>query len=612
MSHRAKILALALVLLSALLLIPLAASARLVGGEVPLVHLTFHQAYPGGVAYNSWHSKFAVVWQEKSDFNYYYQPSIGWLDPGGSTLSRYLLDPSLSDSSIPDVDCGGPKCLATWVVNDKVYARTATLDGPLGSVWRVDTGQAAETSTVVYGADYQYLIVWQMKDGGIAMRNVDPLSGPSENVVLVQLPAGCTQPQNVRVTYDSEEYIYGITYDCHGTVYLEGRGAWLLDSRWSHSLPPNSAHQYAPDIAAREGTFMLVFESTMPAPGVYGQRYDSDGHLLSTVAIDTASTAQTPRLGYDYDSDEYLVTYNRGGVTYAARIDQADGSLLGAPFAVSPASAGQHSPTVSRFVTFGDDKMLVVWADIREGAADADIYGRWIELEPILGGGDPISQELPDGGSSYYQAPLQVGQWQAVGIRPSSGGDLDLYLTDGPDYGNVLVSSLNGTGMADIVVMDGYQLGPAAYFPYVHHYSGYTYYDIEYAPRADRITLEHSYANQSLAAESVARMFDVYALAGQSLTVQVAPGISDVGLALFDPANGAHQALNNAVMLADSGGAGQGESLSYFPAQDGWLGLLVWKKDGAADDFSLSAIGAGSPPKHTIFLPLVVHAGTSS
>jgi hypothetical protein len=71
MNHRAKILALALVLLSVLLLVPLVASARLVGGEVPLVHLNFHEAYPGGVA-NDWlNSKFAVAWQEKSDFKQY-------------------------------------------------------------------------------------------------------------------------------------------------------------------------------------------------------------------------------------------------------------------------------------------------------------------------------------------------------------------------------------------------------------------------------------------------------------------------------------------------------------------------------------------------------------
>ncbi|MBU1748900.1 MAG: hypothetical protein KKA73_14520, partial [Chloroflexi bacterium] len=68
MNNKTRTLMLVLMLLSTLLLAPLVASARLIGGEVALVHLNFHEAYPGGVGLGT---RFIVTWLEKSDFNYY-------------------------------------------------------------------------------------------------------------------------------------------------------------------------------------------------------------------------------------------------------------------------------------------------------------------------------------------------------------------------------------------------------------------------------------------------------------------------------------------------------------------------------------------------------------
>ncbi len=56
------------------------------------------------------------------------------------------------------------------------------------------------------------------------------------------------------------------------------------------------------------------------------------------------------------------------------------------------------------------------------------------------------------------------------------------------------------------------------------HFAGDTYYAIEYAPSANRITEQRpTIPQESLAMESVARMFDIYALPGQLLDIQVAP-----------------------------------------------------------------------------------------
>ena len=608
MKHKTLLWILLPGLLAGLLLAPLSAVARLVGGEVPLVRLSFHEAMTGGATVTTSGNKFGIAWLEKSFADPYNQPFVGWLDLDGSTVSRHQLDSKLSDSSAPDVLCGAFQlhCLATWVMNDKVYARWVESDGTMGSIWRVDTGQSADSSTLTSAGDY--LIIWQKDDGGIAMREVDVSTGPFGDVVSVQKPAGCSELQNARVTYNYMHNIYGIAFECYDTVHLEARSHDGLTYLWSRNLTSFAPLEYTPDVAVGDsGKFLLVFGTQSPFQGIYGQRFDANGNAVgSPFVIDPDSNARGPRLEFDYATGEYLVTYTRSEVVYAMRVKDSDNALMGAPFAVSPATGGQYSPAVSR--NRADvSRSLIIWTDGRAGQDDDDVYGRWIELEPILGAGDPLSYELPGGGSRYYQASAKANQWQAVGIRPSINGDLDLYLADSPDYGNVLVSSLNGTGQADVVVMNGYQSGLAAYFPYVQHFSGDTFYSIEYAPRAAKITEDDNWSNQDLEAESVARMFDVYALAGQPLNIQVAPDVSDLAMALFDANSGVYQALANAVVQADTGGAGQYESLTYVPAHDGWYGLLVWKKDDSADSFSLLASGAGDPPIYTIFLPLVEH-----
>jgi hypothetical protein len=104
-------------------------------------------------------------------------------------------------------------------------------------------------------------------------------------------------------------------------------------------------------------------------------------------------------------------------------------------------------------------------------------------------------------------------------------------------------------------------------------------------------------------ADSVVRIFDVYGIAGQPINVQVAPGISDMGVAVFDPNQGDHQSGNQAAGQADAAGAGQAENVFYVPGQDGWLGVLIWKLDDSADTIHLEVEGAG--PIYTVHLPFV-------
>ena len=299
---------------------------------------------------------------------------------------------------------------------------------------------------------------------------------------------------------------------------------------------------------------------------------DGSGNMVG-VPFEIAPTGSRDlRLAENGLQAEIVAVYKRSGDIHIKRMDYA-GAPVGIAYAITNAPGEQYAPRISSGVW---EKHLVAWTDLRAGMTEADIYGQWLELEPILGAGEPLGNELPGGGTSHYQAPAQINQWYAIGIRPGPVGDLDLYLADGPDYNTVLVSSIYGVGLADIVVIDGYQSGgPAAYFPYVQHFSGDTFYNIEFAPRARKITRDSPLVAESLGVESIARIFDIYAVPGQLLDIALAPDVSDLAIALFDPRNGAHQALNQALIVADTGGGGHAEHLQFLPVEEEWHGLLV-------------------------------------
>ena len=599
---------LALVVLGGMLLTPLGALARLVGNEFSVVRYDFHEAWGGNVEYDWPNHTYVIAWAEQSQLGYYAEPYVGWVEPDTTTVTRYRVAVATThSSSIPDISCEDQaSCLITWISAEQVFARIVRPDGTMDVTWRVDTGQPALRSIVVRGPQY-YLVVWEMDDGRIAMRHVDATMGPFGGVAYVQLPAGCTQGRNVQVTRAYASAIYAIAYDCFTTVHLEARKTSDLSYRWWRSPVMPDSYQFSPSVIdywdGAADKLILAFETMSPDLGIFGQAYDANGNAQGAPFAIAPPGSKEVCLGDNPVHDEIVAVYSQSDNIHVQRLGH-DGLPVGISYAITNAPGRQYAPRISVGVW---EKHLVIWNDLRAGATEGDIYAQWLELEPVLGRGGPLDNELPgNGAESYYQAPAQMNQWMAIGIRPGPVGDLDLHLTDSPDYNNVLASSIYGTGLADIVVMDGYQSGPAAYFPYVSHFAGDTYYAIEYAPTASRITEQRpTIPQESLAMESVARMFDIYAVPGQLLDIQVAPDVPDLALALFDPRNGPQQALNQALIVADSGGGGQVEVLQYIPDTEGWYGLLVWKKDDTVGAFDLSASGAGTPPGTTVYLPLV-------
>ncbi|MBN1920178.1 MAG: hypothetical protein JW892_02950, partial [Anaerolineae bacterium] len=427
MRHKTPRSLLVLLVLAGMLLTPLAAVARLVGNEFSVVRYNFHEAWTGNIAYDASYNKFAIAWAEQSQLAYYAEPYVGWVVPGNTAVSSHRVAAMTThSSSTPDISCEiNARCLVTWVSNEQVFARIVRPDGTMDAIWRVDTGQPALRSVLTEGGMY-YLIVWEMVDGRIAMRHVDRNTGPLDAVVYVQLPAGCTQGRNVQVTNKVGSFDYGIAYECSHMVHLEVRRARdLAYLWWRNPEMPNTA-EYDPAITAYSdpdsgNAVLLAFQTADPDLGIFGQRYDDYGNALGPPFAIAPPGSREPRLVDNHITREVVAVYEQGEDIHLKRMSY-DGAAVGIPYAITSAPGRQYAPRIS------DDlwrEHLVVWTDLRAGLTEGDIYAQWIETEPVLGDGVPLDNELPDSGVSYYQAPAQMNQWLAIGIRPGPVGDLD-------------------------------------------------------------------------------------------------------------------------------------------------------------------------------------------
>lgn len=597
-----------LAMLTVVLLVPLSVSARLVGDDFVMAANIPRQNWSAGVDYEPLGGQYAVSWLYEESLGGHLYPYFGWYTTAGQFSTQWRLSsyPLSASSSYPDVACSTSQghCLVTWVIGGTVYAQRVAVSSGNSAIWTVNTGGKGLSSVAAAGTS-EYVVAWSTTDGQVSLRYVHPTNGPTGyDVVNLLKPSGCSQMDFPRIAYSESKDAIAVAFNCfmEGQVYVEGRD-YGNDLAYAWTFAPVSpvGEEYAPDVAAdKNGSFMLVWATSFTSSSrIYGQRFYGASGQGSAFGVLQANEEQSGvRMAYDAVHDEYLVVFGQDNNIYSARL-KSDGSPAGAPYAITTASGQQLKPQVA--YNSNINFYLVDWTD-RRGSVET-VYGRWFEPEPILGDKDPFSNETEPGGTNHYQAPVMDGQWQAVGLRPGLGSDFDLYLYDGPDYANELVSSLGGTEQVDIVLLDGRQSSLVASFLSATQYAGDNYV-VEYAPLSAQITQDNHVSNHSLDSESVLRTFEIYGQAGQQLSIQLAPGAADVGVALFDGGSGAHQSLAQAQAWADTGGAGQAESLVYVPAQNGWYGLVVWKNDANADSVQLSVDGAGG--LHSVYLPSVI------
>lgn len=224
----------------------------------------------------------------------------------------------------------------------------------------------------------------------------------------------------------------------------------------------------------------------------------------------------------------------------------------------------------------------------------------WWPGHRVLTAYTPQTLNTPPIVRDYYRFNADIF-WNAVGIRPPSGSDYDIYLYansafgDPDDYDWLEDSTLGGSSV-DFVLVDRNHAPTGSYYPEIRAYSGSGNYPIEWATHSGDITAGASgtFGPFTMSANSVVRIWDIQFGTDQERKVVVRPtnGTADLGVALFDsdPGNSAslYQGRSQAVAAADANGTGVGETLEYTNSGlADWMGLVVYNNSLASTTFYL-------------------------
>jgi hypothetical protein len=196
----------------------------------------------------------------------------------------------------------------------------------------------------------------------------------------------------------------------------------------------------------------------------------------------------------------------------------------------------------------------------------------------------PQQLDTPPIAQDYFRLPSD-NFWNAVAIRPPSGGDCDLALFrssafgDPADHGQLTSSTYAGSTV-DFVLIDRNHAPSGSYYPEVSQHLGSGDYAIEAASNSG--DAEGTHGPYTMSNSQVIRVWDSYLTGGERkyFAVKVVSGDADLGIALYDsdPATAStwYRSRSNYVAYADSAGAGEDEYLDYETATADWMGLAVW------------------------------------
>jgi hypothetical protein len=614
-THFRKLIHLMIFFALLVMLLPLSsatpAQARIVGDEIEIFD-GLVRADVGEVGYSSGNQMFVVTYTQRSGATDYMEPFMDWYTPGGGLALSFNLASQNADAIPPALSCqpGGLICLAVWEAGGNLYARKVSYGSGMGDLWTVSEDGNVLGATVAYGAsenDASFIVAWAASNGDIYMKHVDITDGPSNGYYLVPHTGTCEQMYAPDITFNSNVDMFFVAYMCpvDGGSFIQAYNyAAMLSESWCRALETPVGDEYSPQIATDNNYDLLVVWTTdIDADArIYGQWFDYNGAGYGAFQIDNFNAqANEASITYNETDDEYMVVYHARGDIYSQRLDARTLSPVGEASMVTVGA--NEAPTLPQ-VAYGapNHYFLVTYSDNRWGEATSSVFGRWIEpSEMPLSAGQPASHEGTTNETSYYFSPLIKNQWQAIGLRPGSSGNSDLYLSDSPDYLHIVNYSGNLTGKIDLVIIDGYHSSMPGSYPYAYHVSGDTYHVIEYAPRSIQLSQSNGQYAEYVASEMVLRVVEVAVVAGQPLTLQLAPSGVDMGMALFSSTAGEVQNLNNALASSDSGTTGQVEQISFTPSQTGWLSLVVYKNDFDPGSFTLSATGMGG---NTLFFYL--------
>jgi hypothetical protein len=181
----------------------------------------------------------------------------------------------------------------------------------------------------------------------------------------------------------------------------------------------------------------------------------------------------------------------------------------------------------------------------------------------------------------YFQFTNTSGYWSVVGVRPNvAAEDWDISLFDDVYFSNVLASSTYGGSTVDFVVVDGNHSPSVARGIKASRYSGSGSGRVEFEGGMDIITTSTP-MTETWTAGDVVEMWDVYLTPGYyKCTMLMNSGTADMGMALFNSAGVAYYGGRpNNIAVADSYGAGLGESFWVTISATDYYGLCIFAKD---------------------------------
>ncbi|HET7226206.1 MAG TPA: hypothetical protein VFK69_10895 [Candidatus Eisenbacteria bacterium] len=209
---------------------------------------------------------------------------------------------------------------------------------------------------------------------------------------------------------------------------------------------------------------------------------------------------------------------------------------------------------------------------------------------------------------SYWQFTQTDAYWTAVGVRPPSGTDWDMYMyTPGATVTctSALLASSLGTSGVDFVIGD-FNPGRNATGTYTagaHMFSGGGTGTIEWDSGADLLQINDPRVDVSTGPGDVLHVWDVYLTAGASYVFSInhPTGTADTRLLLFRNTTGGTYWVGRSSAQFETTG-----STSYTAPSDGYYGVVVVNDNGQTGSYGVTVGSCTAPTALTAGTPVSV------
>jgi len=292
------------------------------------------------------------------------------------------------------------KTITIWTLSIVILLGTYQLvsSGGVATWFRIsDIPYLQDIPGVAYNSSSdQFLVVWEDFRGEVGfgtdvyaqlVNSNGSMSGANFPLTVVddwqRGPKPAYNPVTDRYLVVWEDWrdhdIYGRLVNANGTL-----------SGSQFPIAAAAEYQWNPDLAynSTSNQFLVVFDDDRVDPSdkdIYGQLVNADGSLSGAnfTISDPLTNQLLPAVAYNNTANQYLVVWedDRNPATDAdiyARVVNGNGSMIGADFAISTATADQSYPELA--YASSANRFLVVWEQ------SADVYGRLVNADKTFAG----------------------------------------------------------------------------------------------------------------------------------------------------------------------------------------------------------------------------------